>query len=382
MDDNLKNFLENFKENWKARCKNNNIDKVDIPEPGRILVIGDLHGDLRLTIRSFELGDLIEKVNIKKFIELSNNNFNKALKSLKWKAENVIVVQVGDQIDRCRTLPCHISKNESDENSDLKILKLMTYLNELALNKGSAVYSLVGNHEMMNVYGDMRYVSLKNIMDFNSELKNTGFMLDNTVDNDNFNSNLDVRKRAFQPGNPIAEFIACTRKLTLKIGRNLFVHAGMVKEISKKYKLKDINTILAAFLLGELNKNSNPSVTQFADIFGINDMIGIPNNVSSKKIFQQSPLWTRSYSNLNTKEKCDEALNSMMDELDIDRIFVGHTPHLNEGIKSICQNRIFFVDYGGSDGFQPYIRNDEKKNKVHIMIIENNQTRILSDRKR
>ena len=47
---------------------------------------------------------------------------------------------------------------------------------------------------------------------------------------------MEARKYLFTPGNPISNFLACTRQVALIIGSNLFVHAGILPHIANKYK--------------------------------------------------------------------------------------------------------------------------------------------------
>ena len=85
----------------------------------------------------------------------------------------------------------------------------------------------------MNVDGRMDYVSYKNYSTFEGDKNNQEF-LSNLPEN---LKGMDARKWVFKPGNPIANFLACTRKMSLKIGDSLFVHAGILPEISQKYKI-------------------------------------------------------------------------------------------------------------------------------------------------
>ena len=154
-----------------------------LPAVNRIIVIGDLHGDWDATI---------ESLKVAKLIDINNN----------WVGKDTVVVQLGDQIDRCRILPCNNpTSTKDDEASDIKILLFFTNLHKQAQKVGGAVYSVIGNHELMNVIGDMRYVSYENIKEF-----------DNMYDN---KSGMESRIEAFKPGNPLANFLACTRKMVL-----------------------------------------------------------------------------------------------------------------------------------------------------------------------
>ena len=92
--------------------------------------------------------------------------------------------------------------------------------------------------------------------------------------------------------NEIANFIACTRKLALLIGNNLFVHAGIVPEIAKKYDIDKINDIITLYLLNRLNHPEN-----------FYDVILDPKN---------SPLWNRIFGNRKYDEKkCQELLHPL-----------------------------------------------------------------------
>ena len=57
---------------------------------------------------------------------------------------------------------------------DLRILNYFTKLHEEAQKVGGAVYSIIGNHELMNVNGDMRYVSHEGIKGFDNYKKEDG----------------------------------------------------------------------------------------------------------------------------------------------------------------------------------------------------------------
>ena len=52
--------------------------------------------------------------------------------------------------------------------SDIKILRLFTYMNKQAIKKGGAVISLLGNHEILNSMGIIKYVTYKGLKQFNN----------------------------------------------------------------------------------------------------------------------------------------------------------------------------------------------------------------------
>ena len=100
---------------------------------------------------------------------------------IEWIGGDTVIVQVGDQIDSCRydgLNTCNDPTNyEFDEPHDINILYFMTALHKKAAAKGGAVYSLMGNHELMNVRGDLSYVSHSNIQYFNNLIPNVNMYL-------------------------------------------------------------------------------------------------------------------------------------------------------------------------------------------------------------
>lgn len=311
--------MENFHKIWKIRCSQYNIKKQPdiLPAVRRIVVLGDIHGDLEVVIKLLKIAKVIDDC-------------------INWIGEDTVIVQVGDQIDRCRYngVPC--DQINYNEGNDLKILYFFTKLHKKASKCGGAVYSLMGNHELMNVLGDMRYVSLDGLNEFKSFT--------------DYNSNVKIeeytRKQAFKPGNMVSNFLACTRKAALIIGSNLFVHAGILPDIARKYNITKLNNILSLYLWNMIHENE------------YNDILFDPN----------SPFWTRKYKSNVTPIECKELL-SLNDIYKVGKIYVGHTPNINQGISSICDNKIWLTDYGVSKAFKKY--REWKDNEIHVLEILN-----------
>lgn len=314
-------YINKFNDLWDKKCNKYPRLPSVLPATRRIIVIGDIHGDFDELIRCLDRADLVD----------SSNN---------WIGNDTIVVQCGDQIDSCRsneTVNCHMEKQDDDKAEDIKILRYLTNLHNQASKFGGAVYSLIGNHEMMNSY-DLRYVSYENIVSFADDNSHNKFI-----------SGLENRKKQFTPGNKLAEFLACTRLMALVIGSNLFVHAGLVKKISEKYSISDLNMILSLYLFNELDEQE-----YISDIF------------ENPKI---SPLWTRVFGlakkNMG-KKKCAELMDPLMENYQVGKIYVGHTPQVLDGITGMCldsnnNNKINLVDYGGSKAFDLFDTNGKEK---------------------
>lgn len=201
----------------------------------RIVIIGDIHGDIR---RFKDI--LIDAKVINKNIE--------------WIAEpkDTIVIQMGDQVDS-------INRDPSLENwevlPDIEMIYFTNLLNKIAMSKGGRVISLIGNHELMNIIGNYSYVSQNSL-------------------NNNYK-----RQELFKPGGTLSAILG-QRPIIVKIGQLLFCHAGLTMEhlnILSKYN-KDvsyINTIWKNFI------KSNAVILEDKEIF---DKIILDND---------GILWTR-----------------------------------------------------------------------------------------
>jgi hypothetical protein len=175
----------------------------ELPSHKRIIVIGDIHGDIR------RFKNILVEANV------INND-------LEWIADppETIIIQLGDQIDSLNRL----TNIEWEVLKDYEMIYFTDYLNLIAKAKGGYCISLIGNHELMNVIGDFSYVSK--------------------------NSICDMRTKLFKPKGSIALLLA-KRPLIFKIDDLLFCHAKLNSshlKLLKKYN-KDI------FYLNELWRN-------------------------------------------------------------------------------------------------------------------------------
>ena len=208
---------------------------------GRLIAIGDLHGDLEAARTALRLGGALDAED-------------------RWIGGDLVVVQTGDILDR------------GDEEE--AIIRLFQRLREEAERAGGAVHVLNGNHELMNAYRDYRYVTPGGFADFADVAVTTG------VDSLLVSLEPDQRPRAaaFLPGGPFARLLA-RRNTIVIVGSSLFVHGGILPEHLDR-GLDHMNDEIRAWLRAETPQ---------------------PDWIRGDR----SPVWTRLYSDEPTVAACD-----------------------------------------------------------------------------
>lgn len=335
----------------------------DFPRNGRVVAIGDLHGDLQVTIKYLKLGGVIPMS--------TNHNMTeqKDLDKIEWIGGNTYVVQVGDQIDRCRPNNwyrdvCADDSTYKDEGSDLKIMNLMDGLGEKAEKEGGKVISILGNHEMMNCVGDFRYVSPKEFEEFGVYCK-----AKRTQHKRIFPYGYKERKQAFSPGGIIAKRYAEKRYSIVQVGDWIFCHGGITPQSASKYTFDEVNEGIRNWLIGKRDRKTKEVFEFMYDdddngIFWTREFGDLANweNERSEKLFK------RTMDNVNSKN------NRLIGNL-AKGLVVGHTPqYMNyKGINSSCNGKMWRVDIGASKAFGP-CTSDEYENKFRkcaVLVIEN-----------
>lgn len=348
----------------------NKDNTIYIPQVHRIVAIGDIHGDFRAIIRSLKIAGVIP---------LNTPENNKVdVNKIRWTGGKTVVVQLGDQIDRVRPTNwyngCVDEHIPNDEGSDLKIINLLDNLNIKARKVGGAVVSIFGNHELMNVDGDFRYVSLNEFEEFGKSLSNSN----KTNCDPDYPFGHKERKIAFAPGGILATRLANTRCGIAQVGSWVFVHGGITPKLALKYNIDHINYFTREWLKG----NTSPQVLgAIGEIFHSDDE-------------DFSPYWSRVYSDHDdwNENRIKYLFNSTLNilnhpqnrnnRLPIKGMIVGHSPQYmwNKGINSSFDNRLWRVDIGMSRAFGPLNKNRNCRKIQVLEIIDDNKFSILTER--
>lgn len=248
------------------------------PAPGRIVAIGDLHGDLEATLKSLRLAGLIDSQSV-------------------WTGGATWLVQTGDQTDR--------------GDDEREIIEFLERLRLQALAAGGRVIVLNGNHETMQVLGDMRYVTPGGLDDFPAPPA--------SVPRKAVPAEAAPRATAFAPGGPWARLLS-TRNLAVKVGDTVFVHGGVTPKWAT-VGLEGFNAPTRAWMAG---KAPAPDAVQDPD----------------------GPLWSRHFSSEPDASDCAQ-LEDALEALGARRMVVGHTVQ-EGGISAACDNQVWRIDVGMS----------------------------------
>src|SRR5665213_4193263 len=92
----------------------------------RVVAVGDVHGDYGAFVEVLRMAGLIDRQN-------------------RWTGGGTHLVQVGDVCDR--------------GPDTRKVMDLLMDLEKQAARAGGHVHALLGNHEVMNLMGDLRYTT-------------------------------------------------------------------------------------------------------------------------------------------------------------------------------------------------------------------------------
>ncbi|HEX5655711.1 MAG TPA: metallophosphoesterase, partial [Polyangiales bacterium] len=148
------------------------VNELARPATKRVIAIGDMHGDLEAARRALKLAGAIDEAD-------------------EWAGGALTLVQTGDVLDR--------------GDDDRKIFDWLERLRPEARAAGGELILLSGNHELMNVAQDFRYVTPGAFGAFDD---------------------VGGRAAAFRPGGVYALRIAL-RPFVMQVGDAVYVHGGV-----------------------------------------------------------------------------------------------------------------------------------------------------------
>ncbi len=249
------------------------------PQAARVVAMGDVHGDLGAMRRALRAAGVLDDAD-------------------QWSGGAAVLVQTGDLLDR--------------GDQEQEIVDLLDRLRGQARASGGDVVEVVGNHESMNVMGDLRYVTPGGYKDFEDV---SGLNLEDPR-LQTLPAPARARRAAFKPGGPYAMRLA-QHNVIVQVGTDVFAHGGVLPQ-HVAYGVGKINAEMHAWMTG-----AGPVPSYLQD--------------------DQSPMWTRLYAR-DGAEVC-AVLQKTLEGLQAKRLFVGHTPQM-KGPTQACDGALWRIDVG------------------------------------
>jgi len=245
------------------------------PSPERVFVLSDIEGNLPALLRLLRAGGVVDD-------------------ALRWTFGKGRVVFLGDLFDR-----------------GLQVTECLWVLYELearASAAGGALHFVLGNHEVMNLTGDLRYVRRK-------YHENAALLR-------------EPLEELYSASSVLGQWLR-TRNVALQLGDELFVHGGVSPSVAAAgATLEQLNEALHAALAAE--RWSQPKSGPLALAAGSPDGL----------------IWYRGY--LKAPQIASAELDAVLEKLAVRRIVVGHT--VVDDVSFVHGGRVLAVDVHHASG--------------------------------
>jgi hypothetical protein len=343
--------------------------KTSADAPESLVAIGDVHGDFDDFVGILQRIGLIDKQN-------------------HWAGGKTTFVQTGDLLDR--------------GPKPREVMDLMMALEKEAGQSGGRVVGLLGNHEMMNIMGDLRYVTPANYASFadsNSESRQKAAYQQYVKWRDSHGPLLAElpqpmelteaewmmrhplgfieQREALGPKGSYGKWLREHAALA-KIGSVIFLHGGIHPDLAHlkldtinahirdeikafdaaQQDLEDQKVILPFFTLQEM------TVVVQAEVIAERKSRVPPDEQRQARIVQflgyqdwlsvkpDSPLWFRGYDQW-TDEQGAAQIGKILEAYDAAHIAVGHTVQKGGRIRPRFGDQVFLIDTGMLSSYYP-----------------------------
>ena len=334
-----------------------------------MIAIGDVHGAFDDFVAILQRTGLIDKQN-------------------HWTGGKATFVQVGDLLDR--------------GPKPREVMDLMISLEKEAGQAGGQVVSLMGNHEMMNIMGDLRYVTPVNYASFadgNSEKRQKAAYDEYVKWRDSHRSLIAElsqpmemteaewmarhpvgfieQREAFSPQGEYGKWLR-GKSAVAEINGIIFLHGGISPDVAKMkidaintqirneikefdaakeylqneklilpfFNLQEIASVLQAEISAERKSNVPANDERQAKIFEFlkfNDWLSVK---------EDGPLWFRGYDRWTDEQGAPQAAK-ILEAYQATHIVVGHTVQKGGRIRPRFGNEVFLIDTGMLSSYYP-----------------------------
>lgn len=335
------------------------------PQPGatewrftaeRVVAISDVHGDFDAMAATLASAGIVDPSN-------------------DWVGGSSTLVITGDLLDR--------------GPDSRRVMDLLMELEAEAAEAGGAVHVLLGNHEIMNLVGDLRYVSEEEYAAFADDeaqeerdqawarYREAPDEADEAVLREQFEERYPpgffAHRRAFRSDGRYGAWLL-DQPLLVVVNDTAFTHGGLSPVVAElglegvnQTLMQDVeqymNNLEAVIDAGLLDPAENfyrhavalESVNTMTINPELGEAVAAVIRLNASEIHgPNSPLWYRGNAGCSELVEYDR-LMSALDVIDAERVVIGHTPTLNRKVLSRFGGRVIEIDtgmltdyYGGS----------------------------------
>jgi len=345
------------------------LPKTPADQREAVVAIGDVHGDFDDFVIILQRAGLIDAQH-------------------HWAGGQTTFVQVGDLLDR--------------GPKPREVMDLVISLEKEAPKAGGRVVSLLGNHEMMNIMGDLRYVTAENYAAYadgnSAERQRSAYQEYVKWRNSHAQLLAELpqpmelteaewmarhppgfieQREAFGPNGSYGKWLREHSALA-KIGEVIFLHGGIHPNLahlkldtinshirdeikafdSAKQGLVDQKVILPFFTLQEITAavqaelsaerkslvpSDQPRQARLVGLLGYGDWLSVRVD---------GPLWFRGYDQWSEEEGAAQ-IGKVLESYNVKRIVVGHTVQKGGRMRPRFGNRVFLIDTGMLSSYYP-----------------------------
>ncbi len=345
----------------------------DVP---RIVAISDPHGAYDAMVRTLQNADVID----------SDRN---------WDAAGTQLVITGDLVDR-----------GADSR---KVMDLVMQLEEQAFESGGRVHLLLGNHEVMNLVGDLRYVAPAEYAAFAGDepakererwfrifvaqrlsLGKPNDQVLRAEFDKHYPPGFFGHRQAFSSEGKYGRWLL-EKPLIVVVNGNAFVHGGL-PPLVRELGLEGLNETLGSQVreyvraLGVLNEAGlmDPALNFYrhaekAESLSVmttlspevREALGAIIELSRSRVHDTGgPLWYRGNVGCSELIESDRLMEALYD-IGAERVIIGHTPTQTREVLARFDGRVIEIDTGM---LNPYY-----KGSGHALIIENGDLMVASE---
>ena len=352
------------------------------PPPSAIMAVGDVHGDFDDFVHILQHSGLIDA-------------------QLHWMGNETTLVQTGDLLDR--------------GPKPREVLDFLMSLQKEAAKKGGHVVVLLGNHEVMNIMGDLRYVTAGNYASFAdkdsdkrrhsayqqyAEWRKSHAALLQAIPQ-LFSASTEEEWQAQHPAGFIEQREAFSpegkygrwlreRPAVAELNHVIFVHGGLdpslsslkLDEINRRiqeeiasfdaakkfmvsqrlvlpfFTLEEITAVVQAELQARQNAPGTPhrNLANPGDTLPEHTQLQILNNFAGYghwlSVASNGPLWFRGYDRWSDEQGAAE-VKPLLAAYHATQIVAGHTPQKDGQIRLRFGGTLFLIDTGMLSSYYP-----------------------------